>query len=117
MTRAAEIKAIVAKLAPWAASYQALRDQQDALSKLTGADCECALMAPVWWMVDDYTTALSELVGDEFGWLAWYAGENDLGRKGLTAVVNGREVRASTLRHIANVICATRDRRTVGAAA
>lgn len=117
MTRAAEIRAIVANLEPWAASYQALRDQQDSLSALTGADCECALMRPVWWMVDDYTRVMAELVGDHMGWIAWYAGENDLGRNGLTARINGREMRASTLRHIANVICATRDRRPAGAAA
>lgn len=34
---------------------------------------------------DQYTKAIAELVGDAFGWLNWYARDNDYGRKGYEA--------------------------------
>lgn len=38
---------------------------------------------------DQYTKAIAELVGDAFGWLNWYAHDNDYGRKGYEACARG----------------------------
>ena len=46
---------------------------------------ESALLVLVSDQQDQYTKAIAELVGDAFGWLNWYARDNDYGRKGYEA--------------------------------
>lgn len=97
------------RLLPWATNYRAMRDAQDQLRALTGADCECDLMRPAWMMIGDYTDTLSELIGDEWCRLAWYAGENDLGANGLMVKINGKNRKCSNLHELAGVIIDSRE--------
>lgn len=108
-SRADERHELARRLMPWAAQYRAMRAAQDSLRALTGADCECDLMRPAWMMIGDYTDAMSRLVGDEWCWLAWYAGENDLGANGLTVKINGKNRKCATLHELAGVIIDSRE--------
>ena len=43
----------------------------------------------VWQLQSDLTKAYAAILGDVFQSLSWYAGENDMGRKGMDAGVDG----------------------------
>jgi len=54
------------------------------LDKVVGAN-DGPLKQSIWTMQATYTRAISLIVGDEFEWLEWFAIDNDMGTKGLTA--------------------------------
>jgi len=55
-----------------------------ALSKVVGAH-DCPLRDNIYTIQCAYTRTLAPLVGDEHGWLEWYAFDNEMGKRGLTA--------------------------------
>jgi hypothetical protein len=100
-----EFDRIVMRLDAWATRQRLLTAQYEALQALTSADCECALLKPVWDVWSAYTVAVSELVGDKNDWLQWYELECDMGRapKEVTTL-GGRTVKVKTIRQLARVI-------------
>ncbi len=99
------IDEIVRRLEAWADRQRKLQAQYQALQALTNADCECALLAPVWSVWTAYTVAVSELIGDDNEWLQWYELECDMGRhpKEVTST-GGKTIKVRTLRQLARVI-------------
>lgn len=98
------IDEIVKRLQAWADRQRKLQAQYEALRALTGADPDCALLAPVWSVWSAYTVAVSELVGDKEEWLQWYETECDMGRKPKEVVSwGGRTIKVRTLRQLARV--------------
>lgn len=74
------ITEIVKKLEPWKARNDALMAQYYALRKMTGADPDSELLQPIFEVLEAYTAAVGELVGDKNKWLEWYQSECDMGR-------------------------------------
>jgi hypothetical protein len=96
---------IVMRLNAWATRQRLLTAQYKALQALTNADCECALLRPVWDVWSAYTMAVSELVGDTNEWLQWYELECDMGRKPKEVTsLGGKTVKVKTIRQLARVI-------------
>lgn len=98
------IDEIVKRLDVWQKRHAALCQQTQALAKLTGAMPDCELMLPVLDVWNAYTSALSELIGDDDGWLEWYQFEGDMGRKPMGVSLGGKTINVRTLRHLARVI-------------
>ena len=99
------IDEIVKRLEAWAERQRKLDTQYAALKALTNADCEFALLKPVWDVWSAYTVAVSELIGDENEWLQWYEFECEMGRrpKEVTSL-GGKTIKVRTLRQLARVI-------------
>jgi len=96
---------IVSRLGAWRIRHDQMMAQYDALNALTGADPECPLMVMVFGLWDEYTVAVSEIVGDEAGWLSWYANDCDMGAYPKDAVTpGGKTICVKTLRHLARMI-------------
>jgi hypothetical protein len=96
---------MVLRLEAWADRQRKLTAQYEALQALTGADVECALLAPVWPIWTAYTVAVSELVGDENEWLQWYELECEMGRRPTEVTSTaGKKITVRTLRQLARVI-------------
>jgi hypothetical protein len=99
------IDQIVLRLEAWADRQRKLTAQYEALKALTGADCECELLKPVWSVWSAYTVAVSELVGDNNEWLQWYELECDMGRRPREVTsLGGKTIKVRTLRQLARVI-------------
>lgn len=64
---------------------EAIQPVIDAL-KLCGED---PITNTVWQLQSDLTRAYASLLDDAFESLAWYAGENDMGRNGMQAGAAG----------------------------
>lgn len=77
----------------------------DAHRKLTGANPDCPLWAPVFDAWDAYTVAVSEIVGDRDEWLNWYEMECRMGETPKEATsASGMTIRVRTLHQLARVI-------------
>ena len=96
---------IFARLGAWRAKYEAMNAACDELSVLTGALPDCRLLAPVHELLDAYTNAVAELIGDTGDWLGWYAFECDMGcRPKAARLTNGREITVNTLADLVTLI-------------
>ena len=64
-----------------------IKDSDRALAALDKAigPTDGPLKESIWQMQATYTRAISLVIGDEFEWLEWFAIDNDMGKKGLTA--------------------------------
>ena len=84
-------------LAEWSETYEKLRTEYDALRKIFDLSPECKMSNAMHGMFECYTRALALLVGDDCGWLEWYAWENDNGTSGMQAKAEnwkeGRKIR------------------------
>lgn len=99
------IDEIVIRLEAWADRQRKLHAQYEALKALTNADCECALLKPVWDIWTAYTVGVSEAIGDSDEWLQWYELECDMGRKPKDVTsLGGKTIKVRTLRQLARVI-------------
>ena len=96
---------MIARLEEWRAKYEAMTEACDELSALTGAMPDCRLLAPVHALLDAYTAAVAELIGDDGDWLGWYAFECDMGARPKSAwLTDGREITVGTLAELVTVI-------------
>lgn len=87
---------IIHQLTVWQEHCLDVDAQWAAFADSTGATVDSPLGNAVWRMVESYTGAVADLVGAESSGvpqfahdLSWYAYENDWGRKGHEAGVNG----------------------------
>ena len=85
MTRDEKLAHIHAWHAAMTRADDAIQPVIDAL-KLCGED---PITNTVWQLQSDLTRAYASLLDDAFESLAWYAGDNDMGRKGMAARVAG----------------------------
>lgn len=92
------------KLDEWKRHHDAMMGAFDSLNKMTGATPDCELMRPMFLVWTAYTASVSELIGDQDGWLDWYQFDCDMGKKSKKSYFNGKEIQVSTLRHLAQVI-------------
>lgn len=69
----------------WASGYQVFQAKVDNIEAVFGPLRECTFFDAIWNVFQAYTDAVSVIVGDEEGWLDWYACENDMGASGLKA--------------------------------
>lgn len=83
MTREKKLLHIQAWHAAMTRADDAIQPVIDAL-KLCGED---PITNTVWQLQTDLTRAYAALLDDAFESLAWYAGENDMGRNGMEAGV------------------------------
>lgn len=75
----------LAALQNWQTAYKNLDAAFDLLKPALGYLGEGALWDAVWFTFERYTEVMSDLVGDDSGWLNWYCYENDMGAKGYGA--------------------------------
>lgn len=85
MTRDEKLAHIQAWHAAMTRADDAIQPVIDAL-KLCGED---PITNTVWQLQTDLTRAYAALLDDAFESLAWYAGDNDMGAKGMQAGVAG----------------------------
>lgn len=64
----------------WKRHGEELHRVQKLLSDVTGSCPDSLLNATTWGMFAGYTKALSSMMGDEDGWLEWFAWECDFGK-------------------------------------
>lgn len=96
---------IVSHLEAWVAHHRAIEEVYQSLHKMTGAMPDCALLAPVYRLLDAYTEAISDVVGDKEEWLSWYAWDNDMGAKKLEVTIPGKKpFKADSLTKLARCI-------------
>ena len=96
---------ITKRLKCWKRRHAELMAVYNAMGKLTGADRYSTLFTPIFDLWNDYTVAMSELIGDKAEWLQWYEIECYMGKTPMTVVLrDGREIRVKTLRQLATVI-------------
>lgn len=92
----------------WECHSRSLDSAWDSLSSLTGADLESPLGKAVYFVFDDYTKAVAQLLGDQGGWLQWWLYENDRGTKKWSTAhpvtIGGKKFKARTLRDLLRII-------------
>lgn len=80
------------KLAHIQAWHDAMTKADDTIQPVIDALALCGedpITNTVWQLQSDLTRAYASLLDDAFESLAWYAGDNDMGRKGMAARVAG----------------------------
>lgn len=85
MTRDEKLAHIQAWHAAMTKADETIQPVIDALA-LCGED---PITNTVWQLQTDLTRAYAEILDDALESLAWYAGDNDMGRKGMKAEVAG----------------------------
>ena len=92
-------------LREWERVAKALRKQIRALTAKTSpirVEPESPLLEAIWAMESAYSEAVEvRIAGVSFGWLEWYAVENDFGRKAFEAGPSASMRPIRTLRDLA----------------
>lgn len=70
---------------------------------------ESPVYSCIWSLQDALSVAVGRVVGDQDAWLAWYAADNDMGKNGREAMINGRYRKIRTLKDLARAIVETRE--------
>jgi hypothetical protein len=82
-------------LKKWADCHAKINRLSDCVKSVFGSQPESLFSDGVWCIFEQYTEALSLLIGDagaprNESWLQWYWLENGMGDKGLQAGYNGQ---------------------------
>ena len=64
----------------WVDTARSVEDQFGLLDKTLPCHPESPFRSAVWGMFDAYTQTLAKILGDENGWLEWFAFECDFGK-------------------------------------
>lgn len=104
--RTEKIKAEIAKLL---VAYQDLDRQWTAAQNAIGLDIESEFGRAVWAMFDGWMTALENAMGDQGYWLSWFIHDNQCGKRGLSATINGESREIRTLDDLVWCITAYRE--------
>ena len=59
--------------------------------RAVGMEIDSPVVDAMYITHDDYVSLVSEMIGDTYEWLAWYLNENEVGKAGLIAKINGVE--------------------------
>lgn len=96
-------------LQAWKRRHAELDAAMTMLSAPFGGSFDGPVFDAVWSTWNDYTQALSRIVGDDEDWLGWYESECDMGRKPKAVhSLGGRVIRVRTLQQLARVIVSNR---------
>jgi hypothetical protein len=79
------------------------------LITLFGDIQESPMYETIWQLFDNYTLALRTLLGDmpnepKYAWMHWFCYDNDMGARGLTAVIKGKLKEIKTLEDLMDLI-------------
>ena len=92
-------------LQAWARRHAEIEAQMSALAAIFGRSFDGPLFDAVWGTWNDYTRALSRIVGDDEDWLQWFESECDMGKRPQTVISNGgRKIRVCSVAQLARVI-------------
>ena len=95
-------------LREWERVAKAIRKQTRAITAKTSpirVELESPLLDAIWAMVSAYSEAVEiRIAGVSFGWLEWYAVENDFGRKAMEAGLSETMRPIRTLRDLAWIL-------------
>lgn len=91
-------------LTRWLETYQKLTEQVDAFAKITDSPPDSPLQNAIYKTFDAYTDALSELVGDQGGWLSWFIYDNDAGKKAHFVVIDKKRRHIRTVKDLVWVL-------------
>ena len=92
-------------LEQWQKSYMDLTELMDAVDVIFGSSPESEFSNTIWQGFDRHTLALAAALGDSFGWLSWYAHENDFGARGFEASPpGGKKRKVKTLAQLLKII-------------
>lgn len=92
-------------LQAWARRNAELEAQMDALAAIFGRSFDGPLFDAVWGTWNDYTRALSRIVGDDEDWLGWFESECDMGKRPqVVTSAGGRTIKVRTVAQLARVI-------------
>ena len=64
----------------WVDTARGVEDQFGLLDKTLPSHPESPFKSAMWGMFDAYTQTLAEILGDQDGWLEWFAWECDFGK-------------------------------------
>jgi len=67
------------------------------------------LYESIWTLQGSMTKTVSKLVGDQDEWLAWYRFDNEMGKAGREAMIDGKYRKVRTLKQLARVIVESRE--------
>lgn len=76
----------------------------DRVDAVMGVNCEKPLFKVAYDVFERYLESVSVILGDDAGWLSWYIWDNECGRRGLEASLNGKMVKITTPRLLLRVI-------------
>ena len=80
-------------VALWADRAKALHAAQDALNDMLMASPEAPIFKAAWDVFGGYTEVLADLIGDDDGWLEWFAWECRLGENPMEmSFANGEKL-------------------------
>jgi len=93
-------------LSDWKRFHISSRNQYSELRRIFGSEPENSITDLTCDLLEEYTKLVSEKLGDECGWLEWFAFENDLGKKGfLVTYSDGKNsIRVKTIKDLLKVI-------------
>jgi len=96
---------VYALVSRWADRAKALHESQDELSKQLMAPPEAPLFTAGWEMFKGYTETLAKEIGDNGGWLEWYAWECMLGENPMEMTFpNGEKLVVASVGNLVDVI-------------
>lgn len=97
---------IEARLKLWADRCESVDGLYEAMSDLVGVNPDGQLATQLFGTLEDYTAAVSEIVGDRSHWLGWYRYECAMGKtpKGMRFPGDKKDRIVKTLRDLARVI-------------
>lgn len=88
----------------WQKAHTALDVELHVVLSVFKAAPECDLAGAIHKMQAVATKHLSALIGDKAEWLDWYACENHFGTKLLYGVVDGKKMKARSVKEIVKII-------------
>jgi len=87
-------------LTRWLETYQKLIEQVNAFSEITGSPTDSPLQNVIFKTFDAYTDAVSDLVGDQGGWLPWFIYDNAAGQKAMLVVIDKKRRHIRTIKDL-----------------
>ncbi|MGB1304036.1 hypothetical protein [Pseudoalteromonas marina] len=84
----------------------------DSLADVTGATVDSPLGEAIYSSLSLHLKTLSELIGDDFEWLAWFVWENDCGASGLEAGETGNLKPVRTAKDLTKLIRGENEKQT-----
>ena len=95
-------------LVEWESKTKEVIQKIEELRKLVGTDYESPLIKSVMALSDAYTSACSQIIGDEHGNLEWFAWETDFGEKDLDVKIDGKSIQIRNVGDLLGLIRKTR---------
>lgn len=79
-------------------------DAVEEFERVTGAPFDGPLLNPVMLMSEAYDAVVSQILGDESGWLDYYKNHCDMGRNPGQVTADGEEILLDSLEKLAKLM-------------